>query len=541
MNYKPTIASLLFIFTLFFSCSDNKDYVDYIPTDTTFVLSLNPKSLASKGNFSELDQYAFFEVLEKNYLSTSPALKGLWTNMQSSPYNAGIDIISPIYIFGQQMDHKNMFALIINMKSKKQFEENLKLIYQETLKKTIEFEKKDGYTFIKNNNKPFMAWNKHHFIYLAGDYGASKETYTHYFNHITRFSTPLSNTDSFRDFTTKSQDVNFWYTGQFIQDFFKNKRPDSSAIDLTKSSWSNYITFTTDGITYIQKFHPDAVTKKQLKAKGFWKNRINSEIFAYFPEQSYAHIALAIYPENARYVWEDQPFVERLLKDYSIDANLLAQSFEGEALVSVFDFETVDVFNQSDFFGKKESLLKKVAVPQFALAGRMKNDAFYKSLLATYGDQLQASGSGYVLGVSPKLSLWLAYENNILYITNNQLAMTRFQKKEIVEKNFLKSNYAFNANNPLFSYVNLDISTYSPEIQQFFYKQIPLGETLQMQELLKNFKYAEYRVADQYTKNGKLFFKENKQNSLETILEMTDKVYELLTVPQPLEIPLNED
>lgn len=77
MNYKPTIASLLFIFTLFFSCSDNKDYVDYIPADTTFVLSLNPKSLASKGNFSELDQYAFFEVLEKNYLSTSPALKGL--------------------------------------------------------------------------------------------------------------------------------------------------------------------------------------------------------------------------------------------------------------------------------------------------------------------------------------------------------------------------------------------------------------------------------------------------------------------------------
>lgn len=526
---------------LFFSCSKNKDYVEYIPDDSTFVLLLNPKSLATKGNLNQLEKYEFFKDFEKDYLASAPELKALWTSIQSNPTDAGVDLISPIYVMGQKIDQRNMFALLVNMKDKTVFEKNLKTVFKNLSNKQITFEKRDGYTFIKNQDRPFIAWNKHHLLYLAAEYGTPSTAYTHYFKHITESSTPLANTDSFKDFMTKSQDINFWYTGQFIQDLTKSKRPDSSAIDLTKSSWSNYLSFTTDGLTYIQKFHPDAATKKQLQTKGFWKNRVNSEVFAFFPAQSFAYIGFAVHPENARYIWEDQPFVARIFSDYSIDIKQLSQSFEGEALFSVFDFEMIDVFNKNDFFGKKEQLLKKVAVPQFALAGRMKNDNFYKSILTTYAEQLQPSGTGYALRMSPTLSLWITYQNNILYLTNNQLVMSRFQNQEVATDNFLKSKNAFNANNPLFSYINLDVATYSPEIQQFIYHQIPFGETVQMQTILKNFRYAEYRVADQYTKNGKLYFKEQNKNSLEILLGITDGVYQILTQPQQTHIQFDED
>ena len=131
--------SILFIILLFASCSKKDDYTVLIPTDADFVALINPKSIAEKGNFQKLNQYKFYQLAEGEIKNQDPTFDKLLTEIKDNPTSAGIDIISPIYLFGQKINGKNMVAIITNMRDKDQFEENLSTIYKGLYKKDISF------------------------------------------------------------------------------------------------------------------------------------------------------------------------------------------------------------------------------------------------------------------------------------------------------------------------------------------------------------------------------------------------------------------
>lgn len=310
LKYYSILASIL----LFASCSKNDDYTILIPTDADFVALINPKSIAEKGNFQKLDQYKIYQLAENEIKNQDPAMNELLKTIKDNPTSAGIDIISPIYVFGQKIEGKNMVALITNMKDKDQFEENLTTIYKGLYKKEISFETNNGFTTITGFNKPFMAWNKSQFLIIASEFGVGEKSIKDYFTKIINDKHSLAKeNNSFADFVKNSQDINVWYTGNFLKNFSKKEENSKKNLDFTKSSWVNLISFTSDGINFTQKFHPDAITKVELQKRPMWKSNINTDFFKYFPAQSYMNVALGIYPSNSRYIFENQNFVTTFL------------------------------------------------------------------------------------------------------------------------------------------------------------------------------------------------------------------------------------
>ena len=520
--------SIFVLILLLVSCSKKDDYTTLIPTDADFVALINPKSIAEKGNLGQINQYKIYQLAEDEIKNQDPAMNELLTKIKENPTSAGIDIISPIYLFGQKIEGKNMVALITNMRDKDDFEENLKAIYKGLYKKEITFDEVEGFTTISGFNKPFMAWNKTQFLVIASEFGVGEKSIKDYFTKIINDKHSLAKeNNSFADFVKKSQDINVWYTGNFLKNFSKQEDNTKKNLDFTKSSWVNLISFTSDGINFTQKFHPDAATKVELEKRPMWKSKINTDFFKYFPAQSYMNIGLGIYPTNTRYVFENQNFLTTFLEQYDIDLTQLEQSFEGEALFSIYDFEVGKAFNPNDFFGKKENFIKQMVYPQFVLGGKMNNDLFFNNFIKTHQDKIKKIGEYYMLPISSNMTIYLTYKNNLMYITNNQAVMNQYLKNVVNQSNFVTSSYATNASNSMFGYVNLNFENYPKEVQNYIYQQIPFGNTKEMQNILGNLDYIDYRVSDEYTKTGKIHMKKSDKNSLEVILLLLDEVYSL--------------
>lgn len=510
------------------SCNKNEDYTILIPTDADFVALINPKSIAEKGNFEALEQYKIFQLANTEIKNQDPALEELLNTIKDNPTSAGVDIISPIYIFGQKINGKNMVALTANMRDKDDFEDHLKIIYKSLYKKEISFENDNGFTSITGFSKPFIAWNKSQFLVIASEFGVGEKSIKEYFDKIIHDKHSLAKeNNSFSDFVKTSQDINIWYTGNFLKNFSKTKEKSTKNLDFTKSSWINSLSFTSDGINFTQKFHPDAATKVELQKRPMWKSRINTDFFKYFPAQSYANVGLGIYPSNARYIFEDQNMFTEFLAQYEIDLSKLEQSFEGEALVSIYDFEVGRKFNPNDFFGKKDNFIKQAVYPQFVLAGKMKNRIFFDDFIKVHQDDIKNKGSFYLLPISTNMNLYLSYKNNLIFVTNNLIAMNQYLNNRIKEKNFVNSRFATNAKNPMFGYVNLNFQEYPKQVQDYIYQQIPFGNTQEVQTILSNFDYIDYRVENEYTKTGKIHMKKSNKNSLEVLLLLLDEAYSL--------------
>ncbi|HJD86801.1 MAG TPA: DUF4836 family protein, partial [Empedobacter falsenii] len=217
MKKRFNYYSILFLLLLFASCSKNEDYTVLIPTDADFVALINPKSIAEKGNFNEINQYKFYQLAENEIKNQDPTFDKLFNQIKDNPTSAGIDIISPIYLFGQKINGKNMVALITNMRDKDQFEEHLTTIYKGINKKEISFEKKDGFTTISGFDKPFMAWNKSQFLLIVSEFGVGEKAIQDYFSKIINDKHSfVEENNSFGDFVKNSQDINIWYTGNFL-------------------------------------------------------------------------------------------------------------------------------------------------------------------------------------------------------------------------------------------------------------------------------------------------------------------------------------
>jgi len=500
-----------------------------IPAEADFVIQVNPKKIAEKANFKEIEKYQFTSFAINEINNTDPALKELVEKIKNSPTASGVDIISPIYIFGKKYNNKIIATLAMNMNDKNNFEEQLKTIYKSVYQQNIEFEEEHNYTFIKGSKKPFIAWNKKQFFFIAGEYGTSTSTIKQYFEELVANETPLTTNNSFADFLSKTEDLNIWYTGKFLTYFTKKQTKINNDLDFSKSSWATYLLFNKDNLNFTQKFHPDPETKVKLERRPMWKSKINTSFYKYFPARSYANFSFAVYPNNTRYIFDNQNFITEFLKDYNIDLKTLENSAEGEILFSVFDFEQAKAFSVNDYFGKKENFSKSIIIPQFVLGARMKNKEFYDEIVNKLGDSLVDEGLYKALKINKSQSIFFAYKYNILYATNNQVQMNNFILNRVDKFNFIQSEFSNRAKNSMFAYANLNLEDYPLDVKNYFLEKIPFAKNTSFEQFVTQFSTFQYNVTDEYTKNGSITLKKNNEHSLEMILKFLDQTYFSLT------------
>lgn len=526
------ISHIIILFMALFQligCSKGKNYVEIIPSDADFVIQINPKSLAEKGNLNELEEYKFAQVISSEIKSKDAALAKLWEEVKKSPTQFGLDIISPIYIFGTKHQNKIIITFSLNMEDKSDFEEQLKIIYKGVYKKDISFKTEDGYTSIDGIAKPFMVWDKNKFLFIAGEYGTSNKVLSNYFAQLNATEKALEENNSFKDFLKNSQDINLWHTGNSIKYFNREIKSAQPDLDLSKSSWVTYLSFNNGNISMTNKFHPDVESKVKVEKHPMWKNKINTEAYKFFPAESFMNLSFGLYPTNIRNISNKNETLNELIDTYDIDLDLLKQSFEGDLLFSVFDFEAVKSYSINDYFNQKETFNQTVIVPQFIMVGKMKDPIFFNHLIEKFGKNLIKSDQHYKLKLNKNQWVYMTYKNNFLYVTNNLTQLNHFNLNRVGKENFVTSKYSNNANNPMFGYVNLNLEDYSPEVQQYIIAQIPFSTNASVAKLLTNLKEINIKATDEYTKKGSIILKEQNPNSLEMILHFMDEFYREFT------------
>ena len=496
-----------------------------IPADADFVIQVNPKTIAEKGELKNFDQFEVGKITLQNLDNAEPKLKELVLQILENPTDFGIDLISPLYIFGKKQNNKTISSLVMKMNDKGDFEKQLKIILQ----KDVDFETINGYTFVKGSRKPFIAWNKTQFYFLAGEYGTSSKQLETFFNQIIENKHALTENNSFKDFLKNTQDINIWYTGEFVKYYTKNQVKSAHDLDFSTSSWSTYLSFNKDNISFTQKFHPDPATKVKIKEHPMWKSKINTDFYKYFPGRSYLNFSFAVHPANTRYIFNNENPITEFLDNYEIDKNLIAESFDGELLFNIYDFEVAKDFNLNEYFGQHKNFEKNQIIPQFVLAGRMKNKAFYDHLITSLGQSVKPEGEYYAMRINSNLHLYFAYKYNLLYVTNNQIQMKNFIFNRVEKLNFVQSKFSTRAKNSMFGYANLDYSQYPPEIQNYLIKQLPFPYTKDIDNILNQFTDIQFNVTDEYTKSGTLNFKKGDKNTLYRVLTSIDQLYVLFT------------
>ena len=518
-----------FVLVQLFSCSKKKDYLEMIPSDTDFVIQINPKSIAEKADFNNIKQYQLINSFVSTLEESDPSLKELVLKIKESPNSAGVDIISPVYIFGKKVNHKVITSLIMNMNNKSDFEEQLKTIYKATYKKDINFIDENGYTFIEGSKKPFIAWNKQQFIFIAGEYGTKNKTLNSYFNELIKNDKPLIKNLTFAEFIKRSEDINLWYNGKFFNYLFKVNKDN---IDLSNCSWTNYISFNNNNISFIQEFHPDPQAKVFFSQHPLWKRRINTDFYKYVPAKSYLNFSFALYPQNINTIFNVNESITNQLNEYNIDLELLKNSAEGDVIFSIFELDKSQSFNVNNYFKHKDSFKSYDIIPQFVCISKMKNDDFINEIIKNFGEKIKKQGEYYSINLGVNKNLYFAYKNKLAYITNNYTQVNQFISNKIEKNNFLKSEYAGEAKHAMFFNANLNLDDYSDDTKNYIYNQIPLGQTPLVQNFLNQFSKLNFTITDEFTKKGIITLKNQNQNSLETILKFLDQAYVLYTNPQ---------
>ena len=505
---------------LLISCVNQNEYVEKIPSDSEFVIQFNPKKIAEKGNFDEFKKYPILDSVLTEFKNKNTDLKELVNELEKSPTNSGADIISPIYIFGKKYNQKLIATIAINMKNKTNFEEQLKTILKSISNQIIIFETANNYTSYKHSNQLLIAWNKHHIFIITTQKNTSDNQIKNYFNELVSNKNSLRQTNnSFADFLSKTEDINIWYTGQFLNYFTNKHSKNENGLEFKKSSWATYLLFNKDNINFTQKFHPDPQTKVKLERRPMWKSKINTDFYKYFPARSYANFSFAVYPHNTRYIFDHQNFITQFLKDYNLEVKSLNNSAEGEVLMSIFDFEQAKSFDVNKYFKKKENYSKTKIIPQFILAARMKNRIFYDDFIKKQQDRIIDDGLYKTFKFSTNQSLFIAYKNNILYITNNHSQINKFVLNRVDKFNFVQSEYSNRARNSMFAYANLNLDDYPIDVKNYYLEKLPFNKNNKVEEFYNQFSKFQYNVTDEYTKNGSITLKNSEKNTLEVILE----------------------
>ncbi|WP_395093565.1 DUF4836 family protein [Vaginella massiliensis] len=519
------ILQLVLVFNLV-GCRKSVEYERLIPTDAQMVTVINPKTIASKGNLAELDRFQFVQFIQNSLLEGSKEELKIWQEYKSAPAKIGLDLNRPIYIFTKEIHKKIYVGLSMKMNNKDDFEEFIEKIYEAKRKKKAKFKEKDGFTFLENFEKPLIGWNKNSVFVLASEYGNLPQHIDAAYHQIVKQDSSLYDNPSFGDMMSNSQDISVWYN-----DLFLAKLNPQAVKNTPKSSnynyWITHISFVSDGISFTHKFHPNSTLKKELEKKPIWKKATQSDLFDFVPQTSYFNLYFDIYGERTYDLLNQQQFVDQLLTQVGIELDQYPNSFEGNMMMSVFDFRNQSFGTQldTDANGSKISKLNEMSIPLFVLVAKMKDKAFIDQFVAQNSSKLSVKNTYWQWNTTKQFPLYLSQQDDYLFVTNSEKQMQKFTQKTTENPSFKQSIYAENAKYPLYFYANLDLDQYPVGAQQLLLRMLPQGSHEIWQPLFDQLHYLDLKQTDHYTKTGKIFFKDNKRNALENLLIGLDRSY----------------
>jgi hypothetical protein len=561
---------LLGIITLFIlSCSNTPKSLSAVPKEATVVASINLYSLGEKANLKKAKELKIFKKFQDEVKSENKKLEKIFSEFIENYKVSGIDIKKDIFIYrySQFSDetHQDYIGVSAQVRDKGKFTDFAKRIAEAT-ETNVTIENAKDYSFFFTQ-KELVGWDEDKILLLSAveQNDRLEEIFAKLF-HLDKKEQISSNKD-FKDFYDKKEEISVWVSGRLIEDLGSDTDTsldevrNMSDLDIRSSSLSFYLDFADENITLTTALNANEEFKKKLEKYKFWKNKFNAELLNFLPKESYLAGSFSInMPLYYKYLKEQSIFtlmesvflmgtgtkLEDFFNTLGGSAIFTISGFERKSythkVYEEFDLDTDEDDNEDSNIAisgednQEEDLYEdhyvekteEILTPLVSFVMDIKNKEFIERQLKKSYSRLLKKENGYYTLTKDDITIYIAYNEKYLFISNDKSGVDAFLKKGYdKDRSLAKATIAQQImKNNFYGYVNLDYDTY-PQIVK---DEIKKEQNRQEQYLLSIWKDIlkdmEVKQRGDYATQFILNLRNTEQNSLYTLLKMIDKSIE---------------
>ncbi len=497
------------------SCSrKSSDVFKMVPETATFVVSVHPGQLLEKGKLQEID--IINDEADENEIIKK---------FIEDPENSGIetDAYSTFFSF---YDYGQYGCAIMPLKSKTDFETFLDEVSRE---EELEFEPGSIGNYTTKISDEFMIiYDNDMLLILTSMNGFENPNFPDVANSLIEIDKEyiLKTNKDFNNFLSKQKDINVWFSTNNLEGMPKVGEM-GGALDLFGGIKNNYghafLEFQKGKMTFSTNLRINKSLMETIEKYNFLDEDAIKELLKYLPSENVLFVGNTnVDPEK---IFDLLTFVNRDLKE-TIEGLTTMLGLEDEDLKTIFsgeiafslnglnipDIETEDLYFSSD------------NLPSVIFANRI-ND------MKSFGEFLELAKNlaelqekdGYFVVLNKGIPVYLLVVEKDLILSNNEMVILDILENGSAKENVLKSAHTdILTGNPICFYLNLDESTYTEDMQNFFTKKIPgkaekgmktFGSSLKSLTVSANIEEWEFRID----------LKDDSVNSLYSLLSQAEK------------------
>jgi len=471
-----------------------------IPSDAALVVSIENKQLIMKSGLNNITDFKFIQSL-RDEMDFDDGVNAVFDEFLKNPESLGIDL-DKSYFFVNAKDENFFIGFVFNMKNLTKFEENVNKIIEKW--DYLKVENRNAYNFVIDDSG-ILAWNKE--VVVAGM--VDSDIATSQCDML--FNLPegkcIASVPDFMDFCNRSFDVGLWGSYSSLlkntSSFTKINIPENlnEFMDMNVHA---YLNFDNGEMRLSYLMTPQSKITDFLKKYPIIKKQFDNKLLRPFPEKSYLVVKQSL---------NFQEYI-KMIKDFDnsdISINEILNESEygdiinglgGDILFSLYGFA------QGPF-----------PIPLAGLAFNVNsNDDFDKMRTLIPRGMAKQNGDYYVVSTGLMVSVYFAFKDNVVFVTNDADAIVAFTGKGV--------DKAMNASNLSPFYINLDIDSYPENVRNALQSQLGVA-AIEAMNYLKPYKDFTISVDDDFQTVFSLKFKDKSQNSLKQLLKSVDEISDL--------------
>ena len=455
--FRKTALLLLLTFTVMSTYAQSIQ--QYIPSDATFVVSMDLGNLNSKISFDKLKQYDFYKDAMKEFEREMSNEDESLGEIAKDPSSAGIDIMKESFMFGKISEGSSLFGFVFNISDNKKFS---KFFKENVLPEAKGVMGKMGKFETMTTKEATFAWNDKVGILVGGDIkedieeGTSRETPITVYAKSILSAQPKTSILADRRYMKatkgKKADMRIWMDYQWVLDMqtmgneMAGNPAFSGMMDVMKGLYEDTdymveLNFNDGAIVMDSEMFSNEKTLDRMRQ--MTKGELNKDFYKYLPKDNLGYMSLALNTANmadglfemfnpmikdmgmSRTQMEDMALESIKAVGIELDREGLYEVIKGDMVFAVTGMRefTVKKTQYDEDFNKIEVEAKQ-NLPEFTFMMSHGQEAAVNQLLemgVNFGG-LVKTGNSYKVAVpipDMPMDLFVSKKDGILFFTNN--------------------------------------------------------------------------------------------------------------------------
>ncbi|MDR1154070.1 MAG: DUF4836 family protein [Bacteroidales bacterium] len=511
-NIRQMAVLLCIGLILFGSCRKNiPPHLKAVPDNAAFVIAFENKQLTGKSGFNNLNDCKLFQKMCDQMKIGDKGVQKMIDQFLENPKSSGLHL-DQSYFFVVKRGEGVFGAMLFGMNHVATFEASLKETMQATGNTEFHAEDKGAYKIARANGG-VVAWNRE-LLLVGGGKDCATVNYDEFFARPQEKSI-VSVTD-FNDFNKRDYDIGFWASYDAVTDLaspaaYMQKRDIRE--ELSGAYIHSYLSFENGEARLSTLMTPPSKVKDFFAKYAAIKTDFDNSLLRTFPDKSYLTLKLSLnmteYFQMLREISKllDAGFPTDRMMLNNPDVNTMISGLAGDLILSVYDF-----------------VQGPLPVPLLGVAFTVKSRDDFDKMLATIPQKIiRQKEEYYVVSTGMMVSVYLAYRDNRVYITDDADAIAAFTGKGF-DRHMAASSLGKSMEKSLcLFYINLDADRYPERVRSLLQSELgaKAGESL---NFLKPYRDFSLSIDPDYELVFSLKLKDASQNSLKQILKNFDEI-----------------